>query len=126
MFTHIMVGSNDPDKSIAFYDAALGALGIQGSRSGHRAFYGQMGKGGALGVGKPRNGEPATFANGGTIGFAAKSSADVDAFHAAGCANGGTCEGKPGPRAPEMGSPYGAYLRDPDGNKVCAFAPAGK
>ena len=120
MFTHVMVGSNNSDASIAFYDAALGAIGIQGQRMGDRAFYSDS-KGGAFGVGKPRNGEAATFANGGTIGFSAKTRAEVDAFHAAGCANGGRCEGEPGERSAAPGSPYGAYLRDPDGNKICAF-----
>lgn len=120
MFTHIMVGANDPAKSIAFYDAALSELGIAGQTMGDRAFYSSP-NGGAFGVGKPANGEAATFANGGTIGFKAESKEQVDAFHAAGCANGGTCEGKPGKRDGAPGDNYGAYLRDPDGNKVCAF-----
>ena len=72
-----------------------------------------MKDGGAFGVGSPRNGEPASFANGGTIGFAAQSPAEVDAFHAAGVANGGSCDGAPGPRPNASGNSYGAYLRDP-------------
>ena len=123
MFTHIMVGANDVDAAETFYTAALGALGIQGARQGDRCFYGAFGSG-AFGVGKPADGQGATQANGGTIGFEAKSRAEVDAFHAAGCANGGTCEGAPGERAGAPGSPYGAYLRDPEGNKICAFTTA--
>ena len=120
MFTHIMVGANDPEKSIAFYDAALGALGIEGHNMGERAFYSTP-EGGAFGVGKPADGQPATHANGGTIGFKAKDKAQVDAWHAAGLANGGTDEGAPGKRPQAPGNAYGAYLRDPDGNKICAF-----
>lgn len=120
MFTHIMVGSNDIDKSKAFYDAALGALGIPaGSVSNGRAFYAH--NGGAFGVGTPADGAAATFANGGTIGFGAADKDSVDAFHAAGLANGGSCAGEPGPRPNAPGNAYGAYLRDPDGNKICAF-----
>ena len=118
MFTHIMVGANDIEKARAFYNAALGALGVAPA-IGPRLFY--MKDGGAFGVGSPRNGEPASFANGGTIGFAAQSPAEVDAFHAAGVANGGSCDGAPGPRPNAPGNSYGAYLRDPDGNKICSF-----
>jgi catechol 2,3-dioxygenase-like lactoylglutathione lyase family enzyme len=118
MFSHIMVGCNDTEKAKTFYNAALGALGIAPAE-GESLFYSH--KGGAFGVGKPRDGEAATFANGGTIGFVAETNAQVDAFHAAGCANGGTCEGKPGKRDGAPGDNYGAYLRDPVGNKVCAF-----
>jgi catechol 2,3-dioxygenase-like lactoylglutathione lyase family enzyme len=122
MFTHIMLGANDPAKSIAFYDAALGALGIKGMHMGESAYYRGSAEGPAFGVGKPANGEAATFANGGTIGFKAGDMAAVDAFHAAGLANGGTDEGAPGHRPQAPGKAYGAYLRDPDGNKLCAFA----
>ena len=120
MFTHIMVGASDPAKSKRFYDATLGALGApQGHMSNERTFYSH--NGGNFGVGKPADGNAATFANGGTIGFQAPDKNAVDAFHAAGLANGGTCDGEPGIRANAPGKAYGAYLRDPDGNKVCAF-----
>ena len=68
----------------------------------------------------PLDGKPATHANGGTVGFSAPSHAAIDAFHAAGLAHGGTSEGAPGPRE-AAGGLNGAYLRDPDGNKMCAF-----
>lgn len=114
-----MVGSNDIEKSKAFYNAALGALGIPAA-DGERLFY--MHNGGAFGVGAPANGDTATFANGGTIGFKAENREQVDAFHAAGVANHGTCEGAPGKRGGAPGKDnHGAYLRDPDGNKICAF-----
>jgi catechol 2,3-dioxygenase-like lactoylglutathione lyase family enzyme len=124
MFTHIMVGSSDPERSRTFYDATMGALGHDPSpmpAGSPRHFYGGMGRGGALGVAKPANGEAPTSANGGTIGLQAKDKDAVDAWYAAGLANGGTCEGPAGPRPQAPGNSYGAYLRDPDGNKLCAF-----
>lgn len=123
MFTHVMVGANDVESARKFYDATMGALGhgpAQGPVGAPRLFYGGFGAG-ALGVGKPANGEAARYANGGTIGLAAKSKEQVDAWHAAGIANGGSCEGAPGPRPNAPGRAYGAYLRDPEGNKLCAF-----
>lgn len=119
MFTHVMVGYNDFGRSAAFYDATFGALGIPGNRMEDRAFYGETGTG-MFGVGPPRDGQPATHANGGTIGFLAPDVAGVDAWHAAGLAAGGTDEGAPGRR--DFGRPmYGAYLRDPVGNKLCCY-----
>lgn len=121
MFSHIMIGTNDLDKAKKFYDAALGALGIAPAMvDGHRIFY--MTPKGVFSVSKPINGEPATAANGGTVGFACGSSQQADAWHAAGVANGGTtCEDPPGVREGGMGKMYLAYLRDPDGNKLCAL-----
>lgn len=122
LITHIMVGSNDVDRSKIFYDAVLGALGFEPGQKAMNHVYYMCGDGMALGVGKPFNGKNATSGNGVTIGFPAESSEAVNAFHAAGLAHGGTDEGAPGPRAFGSDSSYGAYLRDPDGNKICAYA----
>jgi len=120
MFTHIMVGAKDIAQSTKFYDAVLGALGAgAGHNIGDRAFYSH--NGGTFGFVTPIDRQPATHANGGTIGFAAADKAQVDAFHAAGLANGGSCAGEPGKRPQAPGNAYGAYLRDPTGNKICAF-----
>ena len=120
MFSHIMIGTNDLDKAKSFYDALLGTLGVQpGFVDRHRIFW--RTKHGTFSVTKPIDGNAATFANGGTIGFAASSPADVDAFHKAGCAHGGKpCEDPPGIREGAGMKLYIAYLRDPDGNKLCA------
>lgn len=121
MLTHVMVGTDDLEKSKQFYDAVLGALGIdEAKRDKDRYFYRSGGL--AFGINKPIDGEPATHANGGTIGFAAASPEQVHAFHEAGLAAGGrTCEDPPGLRARGSGGYYLAYLRDPDGNKICAL-----
>ena len=121
MFSHIMLGANDLEASKDFYDAALGTLGVKpGSFSHGRYFY--RGPGGVFAITKPLDGEKATHANGGTIGFSAKSVEDVDAFHAIGIAHGGTaCEGGPGYREGAAGTIYIAWLRDPAGNKICAL-----
>ena len=120
MFTHIVVGANDPEASASFFDATFGALGIPGNRMGESAYYGDY-ESGFFSVVRPRNGEEATFANGGTIGLSAKNQQEVDAWYAAGLANGGTCDGPPGRRDMGDNKLYGAYLRDPVGNKICAF-----
>ena len=120
ILTHVVVGTNDLDGATQFYDAALGALGIGNLGTwGERAIlYGTDTA--EFEITKPANGQPATHANGGTVGFSAPSRDSVDKFHAAGLANGGSDEGAPGPRQSGPNA-YGAYLRDPDGNKVCAF-----
>jgi catechol 2,3-dioxygenase-like lactoylglutathione lyase family enzyme len=121
MFSHIIIGSNDLARSKIFYDAILGVLGAPPPREEeNRMFY--MTSKGILGITKPINGEPATPANGFTLGFAAESPEIADAWHAAGLKAGGvTCEDPPGVREGAMGKLYLAYLRDPDGNKLCAL-----
>ncbi len=121
MFSHIMIGTNDLERSKAFYDACLGTLGVPPAMvDGHRMFY--MTPAGIFSVSKPINGEPATPMNGGTIGFAASSPEQADAWHAAGVSAGGTtCEDPPGVREGSLGKLYLAYLRDPDGNKLCVL-----
>jgi catechol 2,3-dioxygenase-like lactoylglutathione lyase family enzyme len=121
MFTHTVLGTNDIEKSRAFYTAVMGALGHQGMPLPVGTVFPSAS--GALMVRTPLNGAPHTASNGFTQGFAAQTFAEVDAFHAAGLANGGTCEGAPGVRENAPGKAYGAYLRDTDGNKICAFAP---
>jgi catechol 2,3-dioxygenase-like lactoylglutathione lyase family enzyme len=120
MFSHIMIGTNDLDRAKAFYDATLGALDVKPAIvDRHRIFY--RTSTGTFSVSLPINGEPATPANGGTIGFAASSPEQADAWHAAGLAAGGTtCEDPPGVRE-GAAKLYLAYLRDPDGNKLCAL-----
>ncbi|HYD24707.1 MAG TPA: VOC family protein [Croceibacterium sp.] len=120
MYSHVMIGTDDPEQARAFYDATFAALGIPGRHTPRGAFYGSP-ETGFFGVAIPRDEQAATHANGGTIGLKAGTPAQVDAWHQAALANGGTCEGPPGPR--EYGAPmYGAYVRDPVGNKLCAFA----
>ena len=125
MFSHVMVGTNDPDKARAFYDATLGELGIVGQHTPRGAFYGTP-DGGMFGVVVPRNDEPATFANGGTIGFKAPGPEQVDAWYNAGLALGGRDEGEPGPRDYGPVPIYAAYMRDPEGNKLCAICVTGE
>ena len=121
MFSHIMIGTNNLEKSKAFYDAVLGTLGVPaGMVDRHRAFW--RTPAGVFSVSQPIDGKPATVCNGGTIGFACDSPAQADAWHAAGVANGGaTCEDPPGVRDGANGAMYLAYLRDPDGNKICGL-----
>ena len=126
MFSHIMIGTNDLAKAKTFYDAVLAPLGVEPAVSnGERLFY--RTPTGVFAVTKPINGEAATSANGGTIGFACSTPAQADAWHAAGLAAGGkTCEDPPGVRDGAFGQLYLAYLRDPDGNKICALHRVGQ
>ena len=121
MFSHIMIGTNDLEKAKSFYDALLGTLGVPPGRvDHHRVFY--RTPTGVFAVSKPIDNKPATPANGGTVGFVADTPEQADSWHAAGIANGGsTCEDPPGVRESQVGKFYLAYLRDPDGNKLCGL-----
>ncbi|NUZ06588.1 VOC family protein [Piscinibacter koreensis] len=121
MFSHVMVGTNDLERARSFYDALLGTLGAPaGWLDRHRIFW--RTPTGVFAVSNPINGEPATVGNGSTVGFACQSPEQVDAWHASGVANGGSsCEEPPGVREGTTGRLYLAYLRDPDGNKLCAM-----
>jgi catechol 2,3-dioxygenase-like lactoylglutathione lyase family enzyme len=121
MFSHVMIGTNDLPRAKAFYDAVLGTLGVApGGVDRHRVFW--RTPAGVFSVTLPIDGKPATVGNGGTIGFACASPEQVDAWHAAGLAHGGvTCEDPPGVREGAAGKLYLAYLRDPDGNKICGL-----
>lgn len=127
MFSHVVLGAEDVDASKAFYDATLGVIGVPPGNptpDGSRVVY--MSSGGLFIIGKPINGEPASCANGGTIGFSMTSGDQVDAWHAAGVAHGGTpCEDPPGIRQGPFGPLYLAYMRDPAGNKLCGVYRAG-
>lgn len=122
MYSHNMVGSNDIAKSKAFYDATFKAIGGKEAIQDDKGRLIYMHNDGLFLVTQPINGEPATQANGATIGFAMDNPAQADAWHAAGVAAGGTtCEDPPGVREGGFGKLYLAYLRDPDGNKLCAL-----
>lgn len=122
MFSHIMVGANDIEKSKAFYDAILGALGYEPGTLDDKGRVFWITKKGIFSISKPIDGDPACHGNGSTIGFSAESPEAADKWHAAGLAAGGTeCEEPPGPRTGTTGSLYLAYLRDPAGNKICAL-----
>ncbi len=121
MFSHVMLGVNDLEVSKKFYDAVLGTLGIApGAANKNRYFY--RSPTGTFAISTPINGEPACHGNGSTLGFIAQTTELAEAFHAAGLANGGTtCEEPPGLRDGPFSKLYLAYLRDPDGNKICAL-----
>jgi catechol 2,3-dioxygenase-like lactoylglutathione lyase family enzyme len=126
MFNHVMIGSNDIERSKRFYDAVLGILGAgeplrNQAPSGHtRLFYRHDGS--TFCVTEPINGEEATCANGGTIGFKCNSPEQVRSFHDTAIAHGGkSIEDPPGLREGNLGAMHLSYVRDPDGNKLCAI-----
>lgn len=121
MFSHIMVGSNDVERSKSFYDALFDAIGARPGRQDEKGIN-YLHNGALFMVRPPLNGQAATYGNGSTIGFTIDSPEQVKAWHDAGVATGGTSvEDPPGIRQGTFGPLYLAYLRDPDGNKLCGL-----
>ena len=129
MFTYICLGTNDPARAARFYDALLGTLGhrrceVSGEGWGDWTGWGTYERNGAtelaLWLCRPFDGRPASVGNGTMVALSARSWAEVEAFHAAAVAHGGTCDGAPGIRQRYDPDFYAAYVRDPDGNKLAA------
>ena len=119
MFSHVMVGSSNLERSRRFYDGVLGTLGAApGFAERHRVFWRLNNC--VFAASLPINGESQSVGNGSTIGFTCDSPGKVDEWHSAGIEGGGmSCEDPPGVRQGPFGPIYAAYLRDPDGNKLC-------
>jgi predicted lactoylglutathione lyase len=119
MIGYVTLGTNDREKSSKFYDALCGELGV-GRMMDNETFiaWGKPGGGAGIGLTKPFDGSAATVGNGVMVALEAKDQAQVQKLYDIALANGGTDEGAPGDRG---GGFYGAYFRDLDGNKLCAF-----
>ena len=122
MFSHVMLGSNDIIRSKTFYDALFATMGGKPGTVDAKGRLIYAHRGGRLMLSPPMDGGPATCANGGTIGFTAESAEEAESWHKAAVENGGiSIEDPPGVRQGAIGSLYLAYVRDPDGNKLCAL-----
>ena len=120
MFSHVTIGTNDVEKAKRFYDAALEPLGLTALAAYPEAVgYGAKDGRPQLWAVRPLDKKAASVGNGITVGLDAADRKTVDAAHAAACAAGGRDEGAPGIRAHYHPNYYGAYVRDPDGNKLC-------
>ncbi len=124
MIGYVTLGTNDLARAAAFYDAIAAEMGV-GRMMDYPEYvaWGVPGGAAGLGVTKPFDGQTASVGNGVMVALEAKDRAQVVAIHAIALANGGTCEGPPGPRG-DSGF-YAAYFRDLDGNKLNAFTMAG-
>jgi len=123
MFSHIMLGVNDIERAIEFYDKVMSILGYKRQSSGETfAGYGakeDIGTGiNCLWIGQPFNGAPASSGNGTNIAFLARERSIVDLFHKTAIELGSVNEGDPGIRGEAHANFYAAYVRDPDGNKL--------
>lgn len=123
MIGYVTIGARDVEASLPFWDAVLGAVGQErGFFANGWAGYGPKGQPQTTYICPPFDGQPARPGNGVMVAWLAPSVEAVKAAHAAGLANGGLDEGAPGPRPADSSDFYGAYLRDPTGNKICIFA----
>lgn len=119
MIGYVTLGSNDFERSKSFYDAVMTVLGAERTfSSDNQQGYGGPGEGPMLAVRLPYDGRPATHGNGTMVALIARSPDLVDRAYAAALAAGGSDDGAPGPRGEGF---YGAYFRDPDGNKLCVY-----
>jgi catechol 2,3-dioxygenase-like lactoylglutathione lyase family enzyme len=120
MLSHVTIGTHDLARAVAFYDTVLAPLGIERIPDMFPgwAAWRRPGEPATFWVGRPYNGLPASWGNGSMVAFAACSRASVDAAHAAALEAGALDEGPPGPRPHFAPNYYGAYVRDPDGNKI--------
>jgi catechol 2,3-dioxygenase-like lactoylglutathione lyase family enzyme len=123
MIGYVTLGTNDLPRAARFYDAIAAELGV-GRMMDSETFiaWGTPGGGAGVGLTKPFDGNPATIGNGVMVALEAKDEAQVQRLHDIALANGGSCEGPPGPRGDTF---YAAYFRDPDGNKLNAFLMTG-
>jgi catechol 2,3-dioxygenase-like lactoylglutathione lyase family enzyme len=120
MYSHVTLGSNDLARAEVFYDAVMAALGhpVMFKRTDSLAYGLPIGE--KFFIMTPFDRQAAVPGNGAHVAFITPDRVTVDAFHAAALANGGTDEGAPGPRPHYHANYYGAYVRDPDGNKLQA------
>jgi len=122
MIAYTTLGVNDMDRAVAFYDAVFAAIGgVRESTSATWTGYSRAGDRGKFFLTRPFDRATATSGNGTMLAFLADDRAGIDAFHAAALKNGGACEGPPGVREGMNPVFYAAYVRDPDGNKLCVF-----
>jgi catechol 2,3-dioxygenase-like lactoylglutathione lyase family enzyme len=123
MIGYITIGALDGEASGKFYDAVFGAIGADRKfADGGWIGYGPKGSDSHnVYVCPPHDKKPATFGNGSMIAFKGEDEAQVKAAYEAGLEAGGSDEGAPGPRPADSKTFYGAYLRDPTGNKICVY-----
>ncbi|HEY3887022.1 MAG TPA: VOC family protein [Caulobacteraceae bacterium] len=122
MIAYSTLGVNDMSRAIGFYDAVFAPLGAVRDTTGDTwTGYSRAGDRARFFLTRPFDRSPATSGNGTMLAFLGEDRAAIDAFYAAALANGGGDEGPPGVREGMNPVFYAAYVRDPDGNKLCAF-----